>query len=115
MSDYSDGADACKPCEIKKALKRRKSLLKGSVTIANIEIFSLMAYNKKGYFIRARVIRNITEMYYEPENHAKCYKMVWQKHIYPRFGICYRTYLRYLKAEPDKQAEDCRQLKLIFE
>ena len=31
-----------------------------------------MAYNKKGYYLRARLIKEITAQYYEPENHAKC-------------------------------------------
>ena len=58
-----------------------------------------MSYNKNGYYLRARMIRQITREYYEPENHSKCYKMVWKKYIYPRFGIGYRAYLNYLKAE----------------
>lgn len=58
-----------------------------------------MAYNKKGYFQRAKVIQETTVQYYEPENHAKCYKMVWRTQIFPRFGIGYRAYLKYLKIE----------------
>lgn len=56
-----------------------------------------MAYNKKGYYIRARLIQDITAKYYEPENQSKCYKMVWKTHIFPSFGISYRTYLKYCK------------------
>lgn len=59
-----------------------------------------MCYNKKGYHYRARLIQDITQVYYEPENHAKCYKQVWVRHIYPRFGIGYRSYLNYLKVQP---------------
>lgn len=74
-----------------------------------------MAYNRKGYNIRARRIQEITAEHYEPENHAKCYKMIWKKHIYPAFGMCYDTYLKYLKVEvkPETKQEDQRQLKLF--
>ena len=72
-----------------------------------------MAYNKKGYYLRARLIKEITAQYYEPENHAKCYKMVWKKYIYPRFGICYRTYLKYMKVQEPQPKQDT-QLKIHF-
>ena len=55
-----------------------------------------MGYNRKGYEIRARQIRKITSIYYEPENQVKCYKQIWKRYIYPLFGISYRSYLRYL-------------------
>lgn len=74
-----------------------------------------MAYNKRGYFLRARIIQGITAQYYEPENHAKCYKMVWRTQIYPRFGIGYRAYLKYCKAKEAETVSDPRQLKLIFD
>lgn len=54
-----------------------------------------MAYNRKGYYIRARQIQAITAAHYEPENQAKCKKQVWKKYIYPQFGMCYETYLKY--------------------
>jgi len=60
-----------------------------------------MPYNNKGYKIRARYIQRITQKYYEPENHAKCYKQVWKQHIYPLMGINYRSYLRYLNENED--------------
>lgn len=74
-----------------------------------------MAYNKKGYNVRALRIKEITAEHYEPENHAKCYKVVWKRYIYPRFGICYATYLKYLRVEVKEEAkqEDKRQLKLF--
>lgn len=76
-----------------------------------------MAYNKKGYYIRVHLIREITDQYYEPENHAKCYKQVWKKYIYPRFGICYRSYLNYLHVKDEDiqvEKEDKKQLRLDF-
>ena len=73
-----------------------------------------MAYNKKGYYIRARVIQEITAQYYEPEIHAKCYKMVWKKYIYPRFGICYHSYLKYIKVQTPEMKTNEVQLKIPF-
>jgi hypothetical protein len=74
-----------------------------------------MAYNRKGYNIRALRIQEITEEHYEPENHAKCYKQVWKKHVFPLFGIGYRSYLKYLKVEVEAELkqEDTRQLRLF--
>lgn len=57
-----------------------------------------MAYNRKGYLIRAEIIKGITDEYYEPERHDRCYKWVWKYHIKPIFGICYHSYLKYLKS-----------------
>lgn len=64
-----------------------------------------MSYNKSGYNLRAKLIQQITAEYYEPENHSKCYKMVWIRHIYPRFGIGYRSYLSYIKAAQQLHSE----------
>ncbi len=74
-----------------------------------------MAYNKKGYNIRARRMQEITKEHYEPENQSKCYRQVWKKHIFPLFGIGYRSYLRYIKVEVPKEPviEDKRQLRLF--
>nr|DAN20578.1 MAG TPA: hypothetical protein [Caudoviricetes sp.] len=71
-----------------------------------------MSYNKKGYYLRARLIKEITKLYYEPENQSKCYKQVWKKHIRDRFGICYRSYLNYLKAEEPKEEPPGKTLQL---
>jgi len=58
-----------------------------------------MAYNKNGYYKRAKSIQELTALHYERENQSKCYRMVWKTHIFPNFGIGYRSYLRYLKVE----------------
>lgn len=55
-----------------------------------------MAYNKKGYYKRAKALQELTAQHYEPERHDRCYKWVWRKYVYPQFGICYHSYLRYL-------------------
>ncbi len=45
---------------------------------------------------RAKLIRILTERYYEAGNYAKCYKSVWRRYINPVYPMCYRTYLNYL-------------------
>lgn len=45
---------------------------------------------------RVRMVRAITAQHYESGNQARCYKAVWRQHIFPKFKICYRTYLNYL-------------------
>ena len=47
--------------------------------------------------LRMNKVYELTEKYYEPENHAKCYKAIWKKYIYPIYPMCYRTYLSYIK------------------
>lgn len=44
----------------------------------------------------ARALQELTAQHYEPERHDRCYKWVWRKYVYPQFGICYHSYLRYL-------------------
>jgi len=65
-----------------------------------------MAYNKKGYFIRARVIQRIVQQNYEPENQAKCLKSVWRHYVYPQWGIGYRAFLKYTKVESPKESNN---------
>ena len=76
-----------------------------------------MAYNNKGYRIRAKRIKELTSIYYEPENQAKCYRQVWKQHIYPLYGIGYRSYLSYLRESEDlaKPQGDDLQLELFDE
>lgn len=69
-----------------------------------------MAYNRKGYFQRARAIQELAAQHYEPGRQDRCYKWVWKKHIFPVYGICYNTFLRYLK---EGRKEDANQLKLF--
>lgn len=45
---------------------------------------------------RIKQIQEITQKHYEIGNQSKCYLAIWKKHIYPMFGICYRTYLNYI-------------------
>lgn len=93
------------PTEIKKAQSER--ITTEQVALTKVVKFSDMAYNRKGYLQRAKVIQEVTAQYYEPENHAKCYKVVWKRQIFPQFGIGYRAFLRYVKVkiEPVKPSE----------
>lgn len=77
-------------------------------------------YNKKGYKIRARTIQDTARKHFEPGNQAKCWRQVHKKHIQPVFGICYDTFLKYLKVDvsdigQEKPEIDKRQLKLFDE
>lgn len=75
-----------------------------------------MAYNKKGYYRRAMTIQEITRRYYEPERQDRCFAAVWRRYIYPAFGICYASYLRYLKATPPSDSDRPTQKQLsLFE
>ena len=55
-----------------------------------------MAYNKRGYYRRARVIQEIVRQHYEPERQDRCKAAIWRRYIYPQFGVCYQSFLRYL-------------------
>lgn len=63
----------------------------------------------EGYHLRAVIIRSITERHYEPGRHDRCLKMIWRRHIRPQFGICYHTYLRYIKylAQTEQYDRSC--------
>lgn len=50
---------------------------------------------------KAKTVKMITAKHYENGNNAKCYKAVWRRHIAPVMGICYATYLAYLKIPTD--------------
>ena len=56
-----------------------------------------MAYNRNGYYKRARIIQEITRKHFEPERQDLA--AVWRKHIRDAFGMCYDTYLKYLHTE----------------
>lgn len=58
-----------------------------------------MAYNKRGYYLRARSIQQIAARHYEPGNQRKCLKSVWRRYIQPEYGLCYRSFLNYCKVE----------------
>ncbi len=73
-----------------------------------------MAYNRKGYLLRAKKIQEIDREHYEPY-HDSCHKMVWRTHIRPLYGCSYKTFLKYLKArtDEDRNPSDDNQLSLF--
>lgn len=50
---------------------------------------------------RAKTVQMITAKHYEKGNQAKSYKAVWRHYIAPIMGICYPTFLAYLKIKTD--------------
>lgn len=56
-------------------------------------------------------MREITEQYYEPENHRKCKKAIWRTHIRPIYGVCYQTYISSLQALRMLEAEQTQTEK----
>lgn len=56
-----------------------------------------MAYNNKGYYRRVKAVQELTTQHYEPERQDRCRKWVWRKYVEPLYGICYMTYLSYLR------------------
>ena len=57
----------------------------------------------KSTLARAKKVKAITALHYEPGNQARCYMAVWRRWIEPEFGICYQTYLRYLGIDPETE------------
>lgn len=68
--------------------------------------FLLMGQRKlrKSTLLRARMVRRLSEVYYEPGNQSRCHKNVWRNFVYPEYGICYRTYLSYVHAVDEPPA-----------
>ena len=68
---------------------------------------------------RIKEIQDIVRREYEPGNQQRCYKAVWRRFIFPRYGICYDTFLSYIGVRPSDLVEertendDTNQLKLF--
>lgn len=50
----------------------------------------------KNTILRMQKVREIVSLHYEAGNLAKCYKQVWRHYVYPKYPMCYRTFLSYL-------------------
>lgn len=70
------------------------------------------SFRHKSTLCRIREICEITKQHYEEGNQSKCYRAVWRKHIEPKYGICYRTYLNYINEPLPGQPEN-QQLVLF--
>lgn len=57
---------------------------------------------RRSYLIRIREVQQFALRYYEKGRHDKCFKQVWKKYVFPRFGINYNIFLRYMKTDVDK-------------
>lgn len=66
----------------------------------------------KSTLLRIRDICAITNEHYEVGNQSKCYKAIWRKYIEPKYGICYRTYLKYIGV-PLSRENEVKQLSLF--
>ena len=55
---------------------------------------------------RIKEILKIVEREYEPHNNKRRYKAIWRNFIYPKYGICYDTFLSYLRVKPSELNED---------
>ena len=55
---------------------------------------------------RIKEILDIVNREYEPGNQKRCYKAIWRNIIYPRYGICYDTYMSYIGVKPSELEED---------
>lgn len=51
---------------------------------------------------RISEILEITNQYYEIGYQDKSYKAIWRKYIFPKYGICYATYLKYISVKPSE-------------
>lgn len=64
---------------------------------------------------RMEEVRKLASELYEEGNQSKCYAAIWRTRIRPLYGVCYNTFLAYMKEEPeeDVQVMDDSQLKLF--
>jgi hypothetical protein len=59
----------------------------------------------KSTLCRIREVRALAREHYEEGNHSKCYRAIWRRHVYPRYGISYWTFMEYIN-EPEASRED---------
>lgn len=50
---------------------------------------------------RARAAQMIAAKHYEKGNQSKSRKAVWRRYVAPAMGVCYSTFLAYLKMPID--------------
>ena len=51
---------------------------------------------------RIEKIVEIVNREYEAGDQKTMYKNIWRRFIYPEFGICYETMLKYLREKPSE-------------
>lgn len=65
---------------------------------------------------RIELVCRLVKMYYEPGRRDRCYKEVWRRYVYPVYPMCYRTFLRYIGVNVERERRlsgDARQLSLF--
>ncbi len=55
---------------------------------------------------RIKEIQDIVVREYEPGDQKKCYKAVWRRFVFPRYGVCYDTFLSYIGVKPSELEEE---------
>lgn len=60
-----------------------------------------MGKRHKNTQLRIKNVCAIVRQHYEEGNHARCYKAVWKKYVYPIYPMSYRTFLSYLNVPPN--------------
>lgn len=53
--------------------------------------------DSKGFMVRALQMRRVVEQHYEPGRQDRCLRWVWQREIWPVWGVEYRTFLFHIK------------------
>ena len=49
---------------------------------------------------RIKLVCDIVNQHYESGVLRKCYKAVWRQRVYPKYPMCYRTFLNYVSTPP---------------
>ena len=68
---------------------------------------------------RIKEILEIVDKHYEVGNQKRCYKAIWRDFIYPKYGVCYDTFLSYIGVKPSEleaeepEKKDPNQLSLF--
>jgi hypothetical protein len=62
-----------------------------------------MSFNTSYKLQLAERVQDIARQHYEPGRQDKNYHAVWKYHVWPQCHIKYRTFLRYLKIDTEKE------------
>lgn len=62
--------------------------------------------HQTSYLKRAREIQRIVSRHYEPGRQGRNLSAVYRRHVEPRFGITYKTFLRARKIDTSPLGQD---------
>ncbi len=75
-----------------------------------------MAYNRKNYIRKAKLIHKLTYEYYEVGRQDRSLAAVWRRWVNPQYPMTYRTFLSYLAAAKAPPVDtEHPKLPLLFE